>query len=178
MSPTLSSSSPTGLVPRFAGFIGAVKRALGETFSLRQMRVDGNAPAVAPLFLRLFDYLTATQRRFAALHARFLAGTLASAPRGNPTPRQAGEQAVAEGAIAQGTIEGAKPEQKSARRAPAIPPGVVLLPEFGLRMFSHLQALLEDPEMREFLAAAPQAGRLLRPIWRKLSPDVLPDILR
>ncbi|MBN9559359.1 MAG: hypothetical protein J0H14_01360, partial [Alphaproteobacteria bacterium] len=52
------------------------------------------------------------------------------------------------------------------------------LTEFGLRMFSHLQALLEDPEMREFLAAAPQAGRLLRPLWRKLSPDVLPDILR
>ncbi|MBN9559503.1 MAG: hypothetical protein J0H14_02085, partial [Alphaproteobacteria bacterium] len=72
MSPTLSSSPPSGLVPRFAGFIGAVKRALGETFSLRQMRVDGNAPAVAPLFLRLFDYLTATQRRFTALHARFV----------------------------------------------------------------------------------------------------------
>ncbi|MBN9563692.1 MAG: hypothetical protein J0H14_23665 [Alphaproteobacteria bacterium] len=178
MSTHASSPPPSGLVPRFGVFIGAVKRALGETFSLRQMRVDGNAVAVAPLFLRLFDHLTATQRRFAVLHARFVAGTLATAPRRSPAPRQAAEQASAEGAIAQGTIEGAKPEQKPARRAPAIPPGAVLLTEFGLRMFSHLQALLEDPEMREFLAAAPQAGRILRPLWRKLSPDVLPDILR
>ncbi|MBN9564473.1 MAG: hypothetical protein J0H14_27670, partial [Alphaproteobacteria bacterium] len=72
MSTHAPSSPPSGLVPRFGVFIGAVKRALGETFSLRQMRVDGNAPAVAPLFLRLFDYLTATQRRFTALHARFV----------------------------------------------------------------------------------------------------------
>ena len=72
MSSTLSPSPPTGLVPRFAGLIGAVKRALGESFSLHQMRVDGNAPALAPLFLRLFDYLTATQRRFAPDRRRCL----------------------------------------------------------------------------------------------------------
>jgi len=41
-----------------------------------------------------------------------------------------------------------------------------------------LQALLDDPEMRALLAASPQAGRILRPLWRKLSPRPLPDVLR
>ncbi|MBN9564450.1 MAG: hypothetical protein J0H14_27555, partial [Alphaproteobacteria bacterium] len=151
---------------RFAGFIGAVKRAMGEGFSLRQLRVDGDSPAVTPLFFLLERYLTATLRRFTALHARFLAGTLAAAP--------CKRSAVA------ASDEGATAEQpKTVRRASAIPPGPVLLTEFGVRMFSHLQALLEDPEMRAFLAAAPQAGRILRPLWRKLSPDpALPEILR
>ncbi|MBN9564461.1 MAG: hypothetical protein J0H14_27610 [Alphaproteobacteria bacterium] len=166
MSPTLSSSPPTGLVPRFGALIRAVKRAMGEGFSLRQLRVDGDSPAVAPLFFLLERYLTATLRRFSALHARFLAGTLAAAPCKRLTARPSNEGATAE-------------QPKTGRRASAIPPGPVLLQAFGVRMFSHLQALLEDPEMRAFLAAAPQAGRILRPLWRKLSPDpALPDMLR
>src|SRR6185312_8602238 len=59
-----------------------------------------------------------------------------------------------------------------------IPPGAVLWTEFGVRLASHLQFLLEDPEMRGFLAAAPGAGRILRPLWRKLTPEALPEILR
>jgi hypothetical protein len=39
---------------------------------------------------------------------------------------------------------------------------------------SQLQHLLTTPEMAAFLAAAPQAARLLRPFWRMLSPDPLP----
>ncbi|MBN9562893.1 MAG: hypothetical protein J0H14_19535, partial [Alphaproteobacteria bacterium] len=31
---------------------------------------------------------------------------------------------------------------------------------------------------RAFLAAVPQAGRLLRPLWRRLTTEPLPDILR
>jgi hypothetical protein len=151
---------------RFAGFIGAVKRAMGEGFSLRQLRVDGNAAAVAPLYFLLERYFTATLRRFATLHARFLAGTLATAPRKRLTTKPTDEGATAD-------------QPKTVRRASAIPPGPVLLQEFGVRMFSNLYALLEDPEMRAFLAAAPQAGRILRPLWRKLSPEAaLPEILR
>jgi hypothetical protein len=41
-----------------------------------------------------------------------------------------------------------------------------------------LRALLDDAEMRALLAAAPQAGRLLRPLWRKLTPERLPEVLR
>ncbi len=32
--------------------------------------------------------------------------------------------------------------------------------------------------MRALLAASPQAGRLLRPLWRKLTTDPLPEPLR
>ncbi|MBN9562298.1 MAG: hypothetical protein J0H14_16470 [Alphaproteobacteria bacterium] len=47
-----------------------------------------------------------------------------------------------------------------------------------MRFASNLYTLLEDPEMRAFLAAAPEAGRILRPLWRKLTPEALPEILR
>ncbi len=51
--------------------------------------------------------------------------------------------------------------------------------QFGMAYFiPQFQALLDDPEMRALLAASPQAGRLLRPLWRKLSPDPLPEVLR
>ena len=152
-------------MPRFGEFIGAVKRAVGEGFLLRQVRVDGDSAAVAPLVLLLMSYFSATLRRLTALHARFVAGTLATAPRRHRAPRPAAEGA---------TVGQPKP----ARRGPAIPPGPVLLREFGIRLYGPLRALLEDPEMRALLAAAPQAGRLLRPLWRKISPQPLPDMLR
>ena len=49
---------------------------------------------------------------------------------------------------------------------------------FRMGLDEMLQALLDDPEMRALLAAAPQAGRILRPLWRKLSPRPLPAVLR
>src|SRR6185312_8610351 len=165
MCPTASPSPPTGLMPRFGQLIGAVKWAMGEGFVLRQVTPGGNSAAVAPLVLLLEHFLTATLRRFSTLYARFAAGTLAAAPRRNPTPRPTAERAIAD-------------QAKAAGRAPAIPPGPVLLTEFRVRFASHLQALLEEPEMRAFLAAVPQARRILRPLWRKLTPEALPEILR
>jgi hypothetical protein len=41
-----------------------------------------------------------------------------------------------------------------------------------------LGRLLDDPEMRAFLAAVPQAGRLLGALWRKLTTEPLPEVLR
>src|SRR6185312_10282095 len=64
------------------------------------------------------------------------------------------------------------------RRRPAIPPGPVLLTVFRAGFDEMLQALLDDPEMRALLAASPQAGRILRPLWRKLSTYPLPPVLR
>jgi hypothetical protein len=43
---------------------------------------------------------------------------------------------------------------------------------------AQLQNLLTDAECQAFLAAVPQAGRLLRPLLRMLSFDPVPDILR
>src|SRR6185312_12966360 len=94
----------------------------------------------------------------------FLAGTLPRAPRPRPAPRP--------------VVEGGADRVRAVRRAPAIPPGPVLI-EYGMRAYDlDLGRLLDDPEMRDFLAAVPQAGRLLRPLWRRLTTEELPDILR
>jgi len=130
-----------------------VKRALGEGLGDRH-------DARWPLAILLGSYLSATLRRLGALHARFAAGRLPIAPRPR---RPAAERATAE-----------RPE----RRPPAIPRGPVLLTVFRAAFDEQLRTLLDDPEMRALLAAAPQAGRLLRPLWRKLSPDPLPEALR
>ncbi len=54
----------------------------------------------------------------------------------------------------------------------------MLLRYYLVHFVAPLRELLDDPEMRALLAAAPQAGRLLRPLWRKLTPDPLPEVLR
>ena len=43
---------------------------------------------------------------------------------------------------------------------------------------SQLQHLLTEAEYRAFLAAVPQAGRILRPLLRMLSADPVPEVLR
>ena len=45
---------------------------------------------------------------------------------------------------------------------------------FGAR----LQALLTEAECEAFLAACPQAGRVLRPLLRMLTFDALPEVVR
>jgi hypothetical protein len=147
-------SPPTGLMPRFSGFINAMKRTMGDVMLYRH--------EVGPLVLLLGEFLTGTQRRLAALHARFAAGKLPTAPR---APRPVAERTIAD-------------RPRAGRRPPAIPPGPVLLTVFRAGFDEMLQALLDDPEMRALLAASPQAGRILRPLWRKLSPRPLPAVLR
>ena len=59
-----------------------------------------------------------------------------------------------------------------------MPRGPLFLPyDVGAFVYP-LRELLDDPEMRALLAASPQAGRLLRPLWRKLTTDPLPEMLR
>jgi hypothetical protein len=156
---------PTGLMPRFTLFIEAMKRGLSE--GIDQRHVHGGTPretlwAMGTFGLVLFHYLSATLRGVAALHARFVAGTLAPSPRA-PRPREprpAAEQVRAE------------------RRTPSIPPGQVFLQYYMGHFVLQLRAMLEDPEMRALLAATPRAGRLLRPLWHKLTADPLPEVLR
>jgi hypothetical protein len=157
-------SPPTRLIPRFALLIEAMKRGLGKRElgeSLGRQRQDGPLePRLSPLAHLLWRYLARTVIRLAALHARFAAGKLPRVPRRSPAPRPA--------------AEGPRPE----RRPPAIPPGPVLS-QFGLEVYAdELRALLDDAETRALLAATPQAGRLLRPLWRKLTREPLPEMLR
>jgi hypothetical protein len=148
---------------RFAGLIGAIVWGLGDSLE-RQRRFGWGEAWLVPLADVLRGYLAHTLARLTALHASFLAGTLPAAPC-RATPRPAGEGAAAD-------------RVRAARRPPAIPPGPVLI-EYGMRPYDlELSRLLEDPEIREFLAAVPQAARLLRPLWRRLTTERLPEILR
>ena len=151
---TVALSPPTSLMPRFVLFINHIKLTIGGIVLWRH--------EVAPLILPLGHYLTGVQRRLAALHARFVAGKLPAAPR---AARPVSDRVAVERARAE-------------RRPSGIPPGPVLLTVFRMGLDEMLQALLDDPEMRALLAASPQAGRILRPLWRKLSPRPLPAVLR
>ena len=164
MWPSTSSPPPTGLTARFGLLIGAIVWGLGDSLE-RQRRFGWGEAWLTPMADLLRGYLFRTLARFTALHTSFLAGTLPAAPRRRSAPRPA------EGTAAE--------RPRRARKPPAIPPGPVFV-EYGMRPYDlELARLLDDPEMRAFLAAVPQAGRLLRPLWRKLSPQAaLPDILR
>jgi hypothetical protein len=95
-----------------------------------------------------WNRLSRLYQRFAALHAKWLAGTL-------PTPR---------------------PSRKGEARTANTPdPSAIKLPRHfawlnqispvaGAAANNGLRDLLATPEMREFLAACPQAGRYLRPL--------------
>ncbi len=149
---------PTGMIPRFARLIEAMKRAVADGADRR--RLLGPLGKLGPLAGLLWQYLGHTRRRLAALHARYAAGRLPAAPRRPATPRPAADR------------------PGSARRPPGIPRGPVFL-QYGLGCFVlELRELVEDPEMRALLAASPQAGRLLRPLWRKLTTDPLPEVLQ
>jgi hypothetical protein len=155
----IALSPPTGLMPRFGLFCNGLKQIMGEVMLYRH--------DTTPLAMLLWEFLTATQRRLTALHARFAAGTLPAVPR---APRAVPDRA---------TADRPRAERRGAeRRAPAIPAGPVLLTVFRVGFGQMLQILLDDPEMQALLAASPQARRILRPMWRKLTPDPLPAVLR
>ena len=98
------------------------------------------------------------RNRFADLVAKYRAGTLCP-PRPRPLPRAEilpdGEQAAP---------KPAKPE-----RTPSVLPRSFawlceLVPQWAAGCGHQILRELDDPEMRELIAAAPQAGRLLRPL--------------
>ena len=147
-------STPTGLMCRFGLLVERLRWTLADWVD----RNPRNRDVLGPLALLLWKYLQRTTRRLAALHAQFAAGTLA--PRKDRAPRRAAEPA------------------ESTSRGEKLPSGPVLA-RFGAGYLgAWLLALVEDAEMQALLAASPQAGRLLRPLWRRLTNDPLPAPLR
>ena len=105
----------------------------------------------------LWNYLARTLRRFAALQARHQAGTL---------PASAAPRA-------------ASAAERAARPARVrLPHGAVLARFHAAHLSALLRHFVEEPETRALLEAAPQTGRLLRPLWRMLTRDKLPQALR
>ena len=101
-----------------------------------------------PIFLIASNRIGRAARRFQALFARWQANTL-------PTPRQT--------RAARKTPSAAKPHFPAGRAWLA---GAT---DHHVRgRASQLQHLLARPDMAEFLAAAPQAGRILRPLCHML----------
>ena len=137
---------------RFAGIIAGLRHAIAAAAAK-------NAPA-RPLLLLLWSRLHRFVVRFAALSARVAAGT--AAPRRRPaSPRPAAERSR-------------KPYQRLPRRFAWLPP---LVPGEAAAYGSQLQHLLAEPEMAALIAAAPQAGRVLRPLCRMLGVRLPPALL-
>ena len=151
-----SHPCPTGLMERFGAFIGRVKQAVADGSGR-------NKALMGPITILLWRYLSRTLDRLSKLHARFIAGTL-------PPPRPAGEAPRRAAAERQTAAE--------ARKNPRIPAGHVFMPYHVGHLQHAMRELFADPELLALLAAAPQARRLLRPLWRRMTADPLPDILK
>ncbi len=126
---------------RFAAIIDLLHRAVAA-------RIAGGALA-GPLIILICGRLRRMARRFASLAARHVAGRLHIRRRA-PSPRPARRRSGPPGWYPRG-------HAWLVRLVPAAAGGG-----------SQLQYLLAEPEMADFLAAAPQAGRILRPLCRAL----------
>ena len=98
--------------------------------------------------------------RLERLIAQWRAGKLPTQPR----PRAGGTRSAA--------TPGSRP------RFPNSPGWLMLRVRETAAFGSQLQHLLSEPEWAEFLAAVPQAGRILRPLCRMLLVDVVPPVLK
>ncbi len=111
----------------------------------------------APILPLLQAYLLRTIERLAALHARWQSNTL-------PRPRPA-------------RVRPARPHQAVRPRLPTTPAWIVHAVGFhAANHASQLTYLLATPDLAAFLAATPQAGRLLRPIARMLGTQLPPAL--
>jgi len=83
-----------------------------------------------------------------------------------------------------GTLPAQRPSRAGRPYTPATTPRLPSARAWFLRRIqgggtatAQLANLLAQPDLADFLRAAPQAGRILRPLWRMLSPDHLPAII-
>jgi hypothetical protein len=120
---------------------------------------------ITPLMVLVWGRLRRMSRRFASLAARMEAGRL-------KPPRPA--------------VQNADPGKSRPPRPPPPWPPVPSTPGWLLHYVqleaaataNILRHMLEhDPDMRALLAAAPQLGRILRPLLRMVSPAPLPATL-
>ncbi len=124
--------------------------------------------ALAPLVLFLWNYLQRKVRRLERLLTQWQAGRLpkrrAARPKSAPPEPATGEPAPS---------STPKPLRLPSRRA-----WLVRLVQPTAVFGSQLEVLLTHPDIQALIAATPQAGRILRPIFRMLGVHPLPAILR
>lgn len=142
-------ATPATLADRFTDIIAGIRAAIREQRNVQP-------PSVGSVLFLVWLRMANMRKRFAVLVDKLRAGTLAA-------PRQ-------------------RQRQRSASPAPAAAPDAVKLPPQSagwlIRLLPQpwhvnywrdpLEKLLADPEMAALLQAAPQAGRILRPLCRML----------
>ncbi len=148
------SAAATSAAPSLSQRLGLILAGLRRDVAFRAARDR----AVAALLLVLWNRLSRTLSRFAAIADRYGAGTLRTPPKAPNRP-----------ASAPPSPRDLLPRQSGwlVRR---IPDCAV----YG----EYLDLLLAEPEMAEMIEAAPQLRRLLRPLWRMLRTDKVPQALR
>jgi len=140
--PSLLAALPGRLAPIIAG----LRRALAERAAKDR--------ALAPLVMLLWSRLNEVAKRFASRVRRADAGLVRRTVAGAPSVRRQGSVARASGPQLAGGFAWL----------------VRLVPEAAC-CGGQLQHLLSDPEVAAALAAAPSAGRVLRPLCRMLGVD-------
>jgi hypothetical protein len=148
---TATPTAPPGLAETFGLIIGGLCKAAAV-----RMCAD---PSVRPPLLLIHAWLKRLVQKFAALVARAEAGTLRP-------PRPGRHRAPAK-----------NPPGKPRPRWPTNFAWLIrMLPYEAACFGSQLQHQFSQPEMMALLEAAPQAGRLLRPLCRMLAIDLPPAL--
>ena len=148
-------SSPP-LAEAFARIVATLLAMVGA-----RLERPGRPGLAGPMTLAIANRLQRLAHRLHRLVARWQAGTLTPPRPRNTAPRR-------RAAPAPGPWD-RLPRGRAwlARLVPGSSVGA-----------SHLRRLLDDPDMQALLAAAPQAGRTLRPLWHMLCNDPLPPALQ
>ena len=145
--------TPSDLSDRFAVIIESLYRATARTV---------RDPMVAPLILLICARLRRITARFAALAARYAAGTLRPA-----RPPQAR------------TADPDPPPPRDPPPRDKLPRGyawLIRLVPGAASYGSQLQYLLSQPEMAAMIAAVPRMATLLRPLCRALAAEPTPPL--
>jgi hypothetical protein len=141
------TAMPT-LATRFSLILAGLRAAIAPVAARDRARTA--------LLVLLWGRLARSATRFERLFARWREGTLPK-----PRPSRAGQPTT----------------RQPHPHLPANPAWLVAMARETAPMASQLQHLLAHPDITEFLAAAPQAGRILRPLCHMLGiprPPALP----
>ena len=143
-----------GLAPLLGGILAVLRTGIA--------RCAAGTPARAALLYAVANRVARLAARFDRLFARWQAGTLPSQTGATPRPSRAGRP---------GTPRPPRLRLPTGRMwlfHVAQPPAALAL--------SHLQHWIAHPDLPAFLAAAPQAGRLLRPLCRLVGLEAQPGV--
>ena len=159
-------------------FVAREARPLHVAWLGRQVFVERRAPArlpplPAPVWALFQQRLHRLALRFQALFDRWQSNTL---PKPRPRPRQRRSPHLDAGRLPLRTPDAATPRKSLPRLPRALGWVNHRIPD-SAPPSGWLESLLHDPDTQSFVHAAPQAGRLLRPLCQALGLPQ-PDWLR